>query len=134
MTARRARSHATAAYPAWTTQLVVGGHHFVADEPQEVGGTDTGPTPEELVLSALAACTSITVRMYAARKQWPLQGIDVEVEFTARDREHTAIRRTLSLAGPLDEAQRDRLRQVAEACPVHRLLVGQVDIDTALAA
>jgi putative redox protein len=82
------------------------------------------------VLAALAACTSITVRMYAARKQWPLEGIDVTVEYAVRERDRNELARRVVLHGPLDAAQRARLLQVAEACPVHRLLTGAVSIRT----
>lgn len=133
MTARNASSRANATFPAWTTQLVVGGHHLVADEPRDLGGGDNGPAPDELVLAALAACTSITVRMYAERKKWPLQGIDVDVGFGERERGSTKIVRTVTLTGPLDAEQRTRLHQIAEACPVHKLLTGSIEIATTLA-
>ncbi len=133
MTARPASSRANAGFPTWTTQLVIGGHHLIADEPADLGGADAGPAPDEILLSALAACTSITLRMYAERKKWPLQGVDVVVGYGVRDRERTVIERTITLAGPLDEAQRERLLQVANACPVHRILAGAVEIPTALA-
>ena len=130
MESRPARSVAVTGDANWTTALDVGGHALRADEPAALGGADTGPAPDELVLAALAACTSITVRMYAARKQWPLEGIDVTVEYAVRERDRNELARRVVLHGPLDAAQRDRLLQVAEACPVHRLLTGAVSIRT----
>lgn len=130
MDSRTARSHATAGDTNWATALDVGGHALRADEPAGLGGADTGPAPDELVLAALAACTSITVRMYAARKQWPLEAVDVTVGFAVRERDRNELVRHVALRGPLDDAQRERLRQVAEACPVHRLLTGQIAIRT----
>ncbi|MFU8840619.1 MAG: OsmC family protein [Nitriliruptoraceae bacterium] len=110
------------------------GHRWAADEPTAVGGTDTGPNPYELLLGALAACTSITVSMYAQRKGWAFDGIEVRYE---HDRIHVEdcadceqhqrgyIDRIVShvtIRGDLDEAQRTRLAQVAASCPVHKTL------------
>ncbi|KFN50448.1 OsmC family protein [Arenimonas composti] len=120
-------------YPAYATQLVVGDHHLVADEPAELGGADTGPAPDELVLAALGACTSITLRMYAERKQWPLEQVEVALDFVERERGRTLIERRITLGGALDEAQRARLLQIAEACPVHRILTGEVAVRTDIA-
>ena len=119
-----------ASYPPYATQLVVGRHHTVADEPVDLGGADTGPAPDELLLQALGSCTAITLRMYAERKQWPLEGVEVELDYTQRDKHKTAIARTVRLRGPLDAAQRERLLQIADACPVHRILTGEVAIAT----
>ncbi|HLS84071.1 MAG TPA: OsmC family protein [Arenimonas sp.] len=121
-----------ASYPPYATQLIVGRHHTVADEPVDLGGADTGPAPDELVLQALGACTAITLRMYAERKQWPLEGVEVKLEYGHRDKERTQIQRRVSLRGPLDASQRERLLQIADACPVHRLLTGKVEVDTAV--
>ena len=95
---------------------------------------DTGPTPNEIVLSALGACTAITLRMYAQRKQWPLDEVEVELAYLERGKDRSVIERRVHLRGPLDDEQRTRLLQVANACPAHRLLTGQVEIPTVLAA
>lgn len=132
MSARPASARIGSAYPPYATQLVLAHHHLVADEPVDLGGGDTGPAPDELVLGALGACTAITLRMYAERKQWPLEAVDVSLEYALRDKGRTVIRRTVHLSGPLDEAQRERLLQIANACPVHRILTGAVEVPTAL--
>lgn len=133
MTARSATARIGSTYAPYATQLVVGNHHAVADEPVDLGGGDTGPAPDEMLLSALGACTAITLRMYAERKQWPIEGVEVELAYEERGKEKTIIRRTVHLRGPLDESQRERLLQIANACPVHRILTGAVEVPTALA-
>ena len=130
MSARPASARIGATYPPYATQLVVGNHHWVADEPVDLGGGDTGAAPDEILLSALGACTAITLRMFAERKQWPLEGVEVEVAYGERGTDKTVIERTVHLRGALDEEQRARLLQVANACPVHKILTGAVEVPT----
>ena len=90
------------------------GHHpLTADERTDLGGLDAGPAPYEILCAALCACTSITLRMYAIRKGWPLEALHVDVRFTA-DETGGAMARSLRLSGPLDDTQRARLADVAE--------------------
>ncbi len=121
-----------------------GQHRLAADEPAAVGGEDSGPTPYALLLAALGACTSMTLRLYARRKQLPLERVTVRLrheKIHASDCESCEtqparvdhIERTLELAGDLDAPQRQRLLEIADRCPVHRTLTGEVRIETRLA-
>lgn len=111
------------------------GHIWHADEPVADGGADTAPTPMQIMLSALGACTAITLHMYADRKQWPLTHVDVDLQLNpdGKPADGNQITRTITLHGALDEEQRSRLLQIANACPVHKLLEGKVEIPSTLA-
>jgi putative redox protein len=118
-------------------------HVLQADEPRELGGTDAGPSPYELLLAALGSCTAITLRLYAKRQGWPLDGIEIVLR---HERVHIQdcqdcdspnarldrITKRLSLHGTLDRAQRLRLAEIAERCPVQRTLLGTMHIDQEL--
>ncbi len=105
-----------------------------ADEPIRVGGTDKGLTPFELVGAGLGACTTMTMRMYANRKGWDAGAAHVDVTWEQKDRYDSTFRRTIHLAGDLTEDQRTRLIEIADRCPVHRMLEGTVRIETTRAS
>ncbi|TCO70934.1 bifunctional alpha/beta hydrolase/OsmC family protein [Rhodovulum euryhalinum] len=133
----------TEADPAGFQQDVTSGrHHLTADEPDSYGGTDRGLSPYGLLAAALGACTSMTIRMYARRKGWPLDGVQVDVthdKVHAQDAEARSgqkvdlFRRAIRLAGDLDKDQRDRLIEIADRCPVHQTLERAARIETDLA-
>ncbi|RMG61713.1 MAG: OsmC family protein [Bacteroidetes bacterium] len=127
----------------FTTEVQVGHHHFLADEPTKVGGDDLGPAPYDLLLASLGTCTAMTVRMYADRKGWSLEEVRVHLSHRkdypsdARQAgEHPAkldhIDRILELEGPLDTEQRARLIEIANRCPVHRTLHSEIVVETRL--
>lgn len=108
----------------------VGPHALRGDEPAERGGTDTGPEPHELMLAALGTCTLMTLRLYAARKGWPLGNTRVRLTGQRGADGAYAIESHVILDGPLDAAQRARLVEIAARCPVHRTLTGDIAIRT----
>ena len=112
---------------ALATSVSVGVHSIRLDEPLDLGGTDTGATPTEVLLAALGGCESITLRMYAARKGWPLTDARIRLHGSTVDGAFV-IRREVTLDGPLDPDQRARLLDIVNRCPVHRILNGEVRI------
>lgn len=124
-------------------RIAAGRHELFADEPVSLGGTDTAPTPYDLLVAGLGACTTMTLRLYADRKGWPLEKVAVDMNHrkvpaeelttgTATTGKVDLIERTVRLQGPLDEAQRQRLLEIADRCPVHRTLTSEVVIETSL--
>ena len=128
----------------YTTEIHASGHALLADEPSSVGGADKGPSPYELLMASLGSCTVMTLRMYADKKAWALEGVKCELLFArihARDcadceqQEGMIGRftRTIALTGDLSEEQRTRLLEIANKCPVHRTLTSAIKVDTTLA-
>jgi len=126
----------------YTQQITLGHHRLVADEPPPIGD-GAGPTPYDLLLAGLGACTSMTVRMYANRKGWPLERVRVTLRHSrihAKDCAHCEttqgwidhIDRDIELVGDLDDTQRQRLLDIGETCPVHHTLTSEVRIATSL--
>src|SRR5690349_15170885 len=107
----------------------VAGHHLRADEELEKGGEDSGAAPHELLLAALGSCTAMTLKVYAERKGWPLKDVRVTLN-GATGESGLAITRELTIEGDLSLEQRQRLLEIADKCPVHRSLVGEVTIAT----
>ena len=115
------------------TNINAASHHMISDEPASVGGSDRGPTPYEYLLAGLGACTAMTLRVYADRKQWPLENAIVELR-SGRSHEKDCekcetekvgigtIERRITLEGPLTDEQRTRILQIAERCPVKQTL------------
>jgi putative redox protein len=126
----------------YTQRITAGRHQLFADEPVPIGD-DAGPTPYDLLLAGLGACTSMTVRMYANKKGWPLERVEVSLRHSRIHAEDCAecetkkgwlshIDRSITLVGDLDDIQRERLMAIAERCPVHQTLTSEVDIATSL--
>ncbi len=116
----------------YKTELMTSGHQTIVDEPEELGGTNLGPAPGELLMISLASCTAITLRMYADRKKWNVEKIRVEVAFE-KAQYKTIFKREISFEGDLDDDQRARLLQIANSCPVHKTLTKPIEIETVLA-
>jgi len=127
-----ARARASIGQANYATAISTGRHTLAADEGAALGGKDTGPAPYDLLASALGACTVITLRMYAERKQWPVTAVHADIHFI-RDGDKQHIDRVLTIDGAVDDEQKKRLAEVAERTPVTLTLKGGLAIRTTLA-
>jgi putative redox protein len=109
--------------------IEIGRHRLLTDLAPALGGEDSGPEPHDILAAALAACTTLTVNLYARRKGWPLDEVKVGIHH-GQEGDAYALHRTLQFIGTLDEAQKARLTDVANHCPVHKTLSGKIDITT----
>ncbi len=123
----------------FTNQVTVGPHTFRADEPESVGGEDSGPSPYEFLMAGLGACTTMTMRMYVERKGWPMDRASVRlkhekvtIEEEGKKRRIDRIHRHIAIEGELDDAQRQRIYEIANRCPVHRTLENGAEVESHL--
>ncbi|KTC89331.1 OsmC family protein [Fluoribacter dumoffii] len=127
----------------FTQEIIIGEHHLIADEPTSFGGNDLGPSPYDFLLAALGSCTSMTIRMYAENKKFPLEQVIVKLTHEKTHVEDCVgcekasakidrITRRIELRGKLTEEQRSRLLEIANMCPVHRTLTSKILINTEL--
>lgn len=125
----------------FTTQMKIGNHYMIADEPISFGGNDFGPSPYELVSAGLSACTVMTIQMYAKRKKWPVENVEVHTSYKKihaadcnscekKDSKISVFNREITFTGNLDEKQQKRLLQIADKCPVHKTLHANIHINT----
>jgi putative redox protein len=133
-TTRRHIAHASASsgstFPAWRVDIHAGHHLLAADEPASLGGGDVGTSPFGLVMSGLAACTAMTLRMYADRKGWGLAHIEVDIRYDVDEAGNATIQRTVAVPANLDPAQRQRLAEIAERTPVTLAVRNGTPIET----
>ena len=119
----------------------IGPHRLAGDEPVAFGGTDTGPSPYDLLLASLGTCTSMTISLYARRRGWPLENVIVSLSHSkihavdcadceTKEGKIDRIEREIHLAGPLTNEQRSKLLEIADRCPVHQTLTSEINIQT----
>ena len=128
-----ARADATLDMPSLRTTITTGDHTITADEPSDLGGADAGATPMQLLLASLASCTTMTIAMYAGRKQWPLTRVLARATGLRPDNSpgpYEQINLAITLEGDLSDEQRQRIMAIATRCPVHRTLHAGVPIET----
>jgi uncharacterized OsmC-like protein/esterase/lipase len=130
----------------FTTHIKAGNHYLIGDEPESYGGNNFGPTPYDFVSAGLASCTAMTIRMYADRKKWTIDEVNVHIKHNkihvedceaCEDSKASKIdrfTRLIELKGDLDESQRDKLLEIANKCPVHRTLLSEIKIETSLSS
>lgn len=118
----------------YKTSVIAGKNSIIVDEPIDKGGLDLGFQPQELLAASLASCTAITLKMYADHKEWTVNSFQVDVMIEqSDDKSTTKFVRKISFEGKLDEKQHTRIVAIANACPIHKILLSQIAIDTILA-
>jgi len=127
-----ARAKASIGTVNYATAIATGHHQLTADEGPELGGKDAGPAPYDLLTSALAACTVITLRMYAERKQWPVTAVHADVHYVRKGDHHQHIDRVLTIEGAVGDGQKKRMADIAERTPVTLTLKAGLEIRTRL--
>lgn len=129
------RISATLGKDNYKTEITNDRNSIVADEPEDLGGKDRGFAPFEFILSSLAACKAITMRMYAERKEWPLEEIHLNMDLEVQEssgQQTTYINANIELIGNLDDEQRARIIKIADKCPTHKLLQNPIVINSTL--
>lgn len=128
-----AKGSASIGKDTYKTTIEVGGHALTGDEPARNGGANAGPAPYDFVLAGLGACTAITLRMYADRKQWNMDAVDVAMHLAPADDGALLVKRVLTFHGALDAAQQQRMAEIAEKTPVTLTLKAGLRIETSIA-
>lgn len=113
----------------YKTELITDSHTIIGDEPPDNGGQDLGPSPGDFMRMSLASCTAITLRMYANRKGFDITRIEVKVH-TESQPTSTIFHRDIIIDGNIDEAQKKRMHQIANACPIHKMLMNPIEVQT----
>ncbi|MES2277476.1 MAG: OsmC family protein [Bacteroidota bacterium] len=126
-----ATARATITHTQYQTVITAGKHTLLADEPEDLGGTDTGMSPNQLLLASLSSCTAITLQMYIKRKMWVVDEITVDLELYTTPT-GILIKSSIAIKGNVTDEQKKRLQQIADVCPVHKMLTGEVVIETVL--
>ncbi|WP_316789285.1 OsmC family protein [Pedobacter frigoris] len=116
----------------YKTKIYAGGHFIYADEPESIGGSDEGMNPGALLLASLGSCTAITIRMYADRKGYALDGIKISLAICDEKdmNKETVITRKIELLGAISSEEHERLMQIADKCPIHKILTNPIKIET----
>jgi putative redox protein len=131
MTMEERTATATIGQDLYRTEMKIGNHLLIADEPASVGGKDLGPRPGDYILMSLASCTAITLRMYANRKNFDVQQIRVGVS-GGDTTDKTVLKTNIEIIGSLTDDQRARMMQIAKLCPTHKMLTRPIEIETLL--
>ena len=131
LTAPLAAARAYISHTRYQTTITSRKHALIADEPEDNEGSDTGMSPFELLLASLSSCTAITLQMYINRKMWIVENITVDMQMFPTET-GTFIKSSINFKGNLTDEQKKRLEHIADVCPVHKILTGDISIETAI--